>query len=106
MQFVVEQPLQLQPRPSAIATYWLDRKASIYHAREPRSYMILTGGISCTPFRLFLFSLSSESTGMLPLCSPYPCTVDAFMDALPLCCAKNGRITIFYYGNMIFTHHI
>ena len=36
-------------RPSAIATYWLDRKASIYHVREPRSYMILTGGISCTP---------------------------------------------------------
>ena len=37
--------------PSAIATYWYeyDRKESMYHAGEPRSYMILTGGISCTP---------------------------------------------------------
>ena len=49
VQFVVEQPSQLQPRPFAIVTYWFDRKESMYHAREPGSYMILTGGISCTP---------------------------------------------------------
>ena len=49
MQFVVEQPSQLQPRPSAIATHWFDRKKSMYHVGEPRSFMILTGGISCTP---------------------------------------------------------
>ena len=46
VQFVAEQPSQLQPRPSAIATYWFDRKESMYDARESRSYMILTGGIS------------------------------------------------------------
>ena len=49
MQFAAEQLSQLQPRPSATATFWFGRKESIYHAREPRSYMILAGGISCTP---------------------------------------------------------
>ena len=31
MQFVAEQASQLQPRPSAIATYWFDRKESMYY---------------------------------------------------------------------------
>ena len=49
MQFVAEQPSQLQLGIPPLQRNRGNQKECMYHAREPRSHMILTGGISCAP---------------------------------------------------------